>query len=368
MIVYLVTILIILIVGILYLNSEAKTQRSYRRQYIVFVSILLILQSGLRNWAVGADTFAYYEGFERVKSYSWADILDNMSEYYLYGIGKDPGYAVFEKVVQYILPHYQLFLILIAVIFFLALGNFIYRNTNRLSDAVLAYVLYSCLFFAFFSITGIRQTIATAAALYGYELIKKRKIVPFILLILLASTIHRSVLIFIPFYFIATMKKTKLYYVGALLLFPVLMAYKTTFSRFLKEWSGYEDYGVNESAGTFTFTLMLLFVAAMALWRMKTVIRQNEATRQFYNAFILALLFTPLTWVNPSAMRMVQYYSIFMLVLLPDVVKSFQFESRTFRKTVYMVAIIVLIALFAKSNINNEYKFFWQQMELGENY
>lgn len=368
MIVYLVTILIILIWGVLYSSREAKDQRSYRRQYITGVSILLILQSGLRNWAVGADTYAYYELFESVKSYSWSDIQDIVSEYYLYGIGKDPGYVVFEKVAQYLLPQYQLFLILIAIIFFSSLGNFIYKNTTRLSDAVLAYVLYSCLFFGFFSITGHRQTIATAAALYGYELIKKRKLVLFLLLILLASTIHKSVLIFIPFYFIATLKKTKLYYGGVLLLFPVLMVYKITFSQFLKERGGYEDYGIYEEAGTYTFTLMLLLVAAVALWRMKTVIRQNEAARQFYNAFIFALLFTPLTWVNPSAMRVVQYYSIFMLVLLPEVINSFQFESRRLRKMVYWVAITALIALFIKSNIHSEYKFFWQQMELGENY
>lgn len=368
MIVYLGTIIIILIWGRIYLNREARYQQSYKSQYISAVSILLILQSGLRNWAVGADTYQYYNRFEEVKHATWANVQDTVSQYYLFGIGKDPGYDVFQKVIQYVLPHYQLFLIFIAVIFFSALGNFIDKNTSRLSDAVFAYVLYSCLFFSFFSITGQRQTIATAASLYGYELIKKRKLMPFLLLIVMASTIHKSVLIFVPFYFIAPLKKTALYYWSALLLFPVLMAYKMIFLQIIQDLGGYTKYEMYEGAGTYTFSLMLLLVAVVALWRMKIVLWQNEAAKPAYNALIFALIFTPLTWVNPSAMRIVQYYSIFMLVLIPAVINSFEIESIKMRNMAYAVSLYLLIGLFINANINSEYKFFWQEMPLGGNY
>jgi hypothetical protein len=368
MIVYLSTIFIILILGAIYSGLEAKNKLPYRRHYIIGVSVLLILQSGLRNLAVGADTYAYFKQFEKVTLYTWSNILDIITDYYGYGIGKDPGYVVFQKFVQYLLPNYQLFLILIAVIFFSAMGNFIYQNTNRLSDAILAYVLYSCLFFSFFSITGHRQTIATAAALYGYELIKKRKFVPFLLLIILASTIHRSVLIFIPFYFIATLKKTGLYYSAILLLFPVLMIYQNAFCEFIVSLGNYEQYGIFEERGTYIFTSMLLLVAAVALWKMKAVIRKNKETRPIYNAFALAVFLTPLTWVNPSAMRAVQYYSIFMLVLVPAVINSLEVNLSKLQKIPYLVTVVILIVLFVRANIEIEYRFFWQTMKLGENY
>ena len=135
--------------------KSLATQLSQRRQYITVVTILLILQSGLRNWAVGADTYQYYSRFERIKYDTWSLIYNDFIDYYLYNIGKDTGYEVFQKLAQYIVPNYQLFLLLIAIIFFLAMGNFIYRNTTRISDAVLAFVLYSCLFFSFFSDTKV---------------------------------------------------------------------------------------------------------------------------------------------------------------------------------------------------------------------
>jgi len=367
--VYLSTIVVILMVGYFFSVHERKTGEAQRLRFIVIASVLLALQSGLRNVAVGDDTFAYYNLFETVRFFRWSWIWEDVGNYYFRGLGKDPGYEVVEKLIQYLLPNYQLFLLLIAGIFFTALGHFIYRNTELLSDAVLAYVLYSCLFFLFFSITGQRQTLATAAALYGFEFIKSRKWYFFFPLILVASSIHRSVLIFLPFYFLASFRRTGLYMATMLLLFPLLMLYRQELSTAITEFGHYQEYSFyHEKTGTYTFTAMLLILAIVALWRMKAVVAQHEYVRRFYNAFVIAIFLTPLTWVNPSNMRAVQYYSIFLLVLVPPVVNSLEVESRGLRRLAYVVSILVLVILLVRSNIHAEYKFFWQKMALGPMY
>ena len=53
------------------------------------------------------------------------------------------------------------------------------------------------------SLNFIRQCIAIAIFLYSIEYIKKKKFIPYLLIILLASTFHKSMLIMIPVYFIA---------------------------------------------------------------------------------------------------------------------------------------------------------------------
>lgn len=370
MIVNFIVILITIVSGLLFLNGKGRdvNSRENRKNYILFVSIILILQSGLRNVAVGADTYTYYLQFERIKHLSWTQIYNTIFKYYYMNIGKDPGYLVFQKIVQYIIPNYQLFLLLIAIFFFSALGNFIFKNTVRLMDALFAFVLYSALFFSFFSITGLRQTIATAATLLGYEFIKKRKLIPFLLLILLASTIHKSVLVFIIFYFIANVKNTKYYYIIAFLVLPVVWFYRNIFNDFLRIAGGYESFVYYEGTGAYTFTFMLLFVASMAWWRLNSLIKRNNQTQHFFNAFILALVFTPLVWVNPSAMRMVQYFSIFMLLLVPQLMYSLRFDSIKWKNIVFILAIVLLILLYIRSQWGIEYKFFWQEMNLGDNY
>ena len=48
-----------------------------RMNYIVICSVLLILQSGLRNVAVGADTYGYKLSFVAIGKQSWSDIFEN---------------------------------------------------------------------------------------------------------------------------------------------------------------------------------------------------------------------------------------------------------------------------------------------------
>jgi transmembrane protein EpsG len=354
--------------GAVFSSLEIRSRRSYRKEYISLVSIVLILQSGLRNWAVGADTYAYYLQYEWEKRLSWSEIIEEVCDYYLGGIGKDPGYLIFQKLAQYVFPHFQLFLIFIATLFFSALAYFIYQNTSKIPDAALAYLLYACLFFSFFSITGLRQTVATVATLFGYELIKRKKLVAFLILILLASSIHKSVLIFLPFYLISQIKKTVPLYWAIFLGFPVLMIFRESVSTFLMNLGGYEEYGIYADAGTHTFTLMFLLFGAVAFWRMRAVLQEDPAARPAYNAFATAMIFVPLTWVNPSGMRVVQYYSIFMLLLGPRIVHSFRRDSEEGRQVVYLCYIVVLVSLFIRSSFGFEYAFFWQDMELGANY
>ena len=198
MIVNLIVILLILSFGNYYSKKLNYDSDYNRKQYIKIICFILILQSGLRNVAVGSDTFAYFQWFEDIKLTSWQNIIEDVKDYYQIGLGKDPGYLVFQKLIQIITGEYQIYLFIIAILFFSALGNFIYRNTTRLSDVIMSFIIYSVLFYSFFSITGHRQTIATAVALFSFELIKRKKFLLFIISILLASTIHRSVLIFIP--------------------------------------------------------------------------------------------------------------------------------------------------------------------------
>lgn len=48
----------------------------------------------------------------------------------------------------------------------------------------------------------IRQSIAGIIALFALEFLKKKKFLPYLMIILVASTFHKSALILIPFFFI----------------------------------------------------------------------------------------------------------------------------------------------------------------------
>jgi len=363
----LLLIFFILFFGLLFSSDILKSGNNERRKnYIILITILLILQSGLRNWAVGSDTYQYYYMFEEVSYDSWKNILYN----FFHNIGKDPFYDVFQKFFQVFTDNYQLYLIFVACIFMPALGHFIYKNTEKVSHVTLAYIIYMGYYYGFFSITGIRQTIATAFLLYSFEFLKNRKFIPFILLVILASLFHISALVFIPLYFIANIKKPKLILWLSFIGFPIVMIFKNQLALLFVSIFGMEErFGMYteqfERGGSFILTTFHLILAlfSIAVYNKVKMIKPN--IHLFYNTFALALFFFPLQWVNPSAGRISQYFAITMIVWIPYLLDSLFVNSPKYREMIYGLTLFLFIFVtFFAISAEGEYNFFWQYMPI----
>jgi hypothetical protein len=361
-----IVILIIILAGIWFsLESKKSSYEQRRKAYIVFIAFILALQSGLRNWAVGSDTMNYYLKWDWVRDISWQEIFDS----FFYGAEKDPFYSLFQKVIQVFSEDYQIFLLVVAVIFMSALANFVLKNTTRISHAVLAFVIYMGYYYGFFSITGIRQTLATAFLLLSYEYVKKEKIIPFILLVLSGALFHITALVFLPLYFVAKVKP-KFVFGAAIFGFPFFMIFKNELALLFLKYSTLEDrFAVFAEqyhiGGSLILTTFQVFLAIYALIIIKKVIAIGPKVDKMYNTFALALFFLPLQWVNPSAGRIAQYFAIIIIVWIPYIIDATADGSEKTRKFLYTLAIIgfFVITLIAIEGID-EYKFFWQQMDL----
>ena len=365
-----IVIFIYVFIGTMFLRLPDKDSYKRRKQFVIIVSVILVLQSCLRNLAVGEDTYAYFMTFTNASRFSYHDTLTFFLNNFKYGIGKDPGFFFMEKFFNDILyGNFRVFLILVAILFFYSLGRFILTNIRKLSDVILAYVIYSVLYFSFYSITGIRQTIAMAIVMLSIPYIKKKKIVPFILIILVASTIHKSAIIFIIFYVINRYKSIAKYiFTFALLLFPVAMIFKGQFLILIQSFMGYDDYQSMDGAGTMTFTILFLFVSLFTYLRRKYIEKNNVNFPFFFNALAVCLVFLPLSWINPSLLRIIMFFSIYLLVIIPEIINSFSTVSMKFTKELKVFCMIILVALYIKSNNGFEYGFFWDEMQLSSHY
>lgn len=372
MYIQLLVIFLSLIAAWYYSQGLTLLNRDHRRkQYVIFVCILLILQSGLRHVAVGPDTYAYNRLFDEIKTTNWEQIWQNFYNVYILGEGKDAGYPLLEKIFQIIFPEYRIFLFAVAIFFFWTLGRFLYKNTTQIGDILISLCLYQVLFYSFFSITGIRQTIATSFTLLGYEYIQNKKIIPFIILILIAAFIHKSVLIFLPFYFIANFKYSRWLLIGATIAIPFIFPIARRFAFLLASISASDAYMTYaesdyETSGAQTFLIFMILLALASIFKSKSVLSYNIInTSPIINAFALALIFTPLAWIDPSLMRIVQYYSIFSLLLLPILINVY---SSKIKNRNFIMLICILLLCFVLIQRNTDYAFFWENMSLGKNY
>lgn len=351
--VYLINIVLIMLYAIVFLYTPKFRNK---KLFCIMASLNWILLSGLRHISIGADTYVYkVYNYDISGNRTWDEIFNSFWFFFKgESLGIEPGYRMFERVIQIFTSNYQVYLIVIAIIFTVPLGKWIYKNSR---EPLISFLLYSVLFYSFFAITGHRQTIATAlVVLIGYERIKEKQLFVFLGLVAVAFTIHKSAIAFLPFYFLANKKITKNYLITMLTIFPVIFFFRFQLMSLLVNIVGYEVYLFEyEGAGAWTFTLILLLVFGVTVWKHKTMLSNNPRVIHSINALIFAVFLTPLTFINPSAMRAVQYYSLFLMLLIPDIIMSFNKKERVI---VYYVATGLLLLLFIRNNPS--YLFFWQ--------
>ena len=373
MAVYIINIFLIVFEG-LWLLYQVPTERN-KKKFCILASLQWILISGLRGLSVGPDTVTYFNNFERVKTYSWTYVLDfTRTQIIMDSDAKAPGYTFLEKVFQIFSKDYQIFLLFVAVLFFAWMGYSIYKYSK---NPAISFILFSSLFYSFFAITGTRQTIATAVTVFlGIELIKKRKLVAFIICILLMSTIHTSALCFLPFYWIARIPVNKKSISVYWILVVCAYVFRNQFMSVLQLMVGYEGYTQTEGARIGTFVFLLLLIAAIVTVFNKKIDAKENAERQedqypketvennelsilqmSKNALYMACIFTSLLLINQNTMRVVQYYSLFLIFLLPEIPSIF---AR--RRDVWIFnAIVLAVLVIHLVSGNPQYVFFWQE-------
>jgi EpsG family len=366
----LILILVFILLAFFYASDQVTNDyKTKRKHYIQIVILLLILQSGLRNVAVGSDTYQYFLRFQDVKNTSWQNILNGFITFK----GKDPFYSLFQKSVQVFSTNFQVYLLLVAVIFMSTLGYFIYDNTTRIRHALLAFIIYMGNFYGFFSITGIRQTLATAMILMSFHFIKEKKLFWFTLLVLIAGFFHVSAFIFFPLYFIGQIKQPKLILGLAFFGFPLVMIFKNQLAAYFVSTLNMEDrFGMYAEqyvkGGSIVLTAFHVILAFVGLRYLKKTLSIAPRTYLMFNTFAMALFFFPLQWVNPSAGRVAQYFTIIMLIWIPYLLDAASLGKPKLREFLYFISITFLIVVTLFAIDLNEYRFFWQRMQLPKGY
>jgi len=350
MYVYLPNILLMFIWGFLLLLVKPNDKKKHA--YCLIVCLQWTLISGLRHISVGDDTMGYGVAFERVKNMSWSEVFNRIWIYIFGADIKDPGYTLLQKIFQIFSKDYQIFLLFIAFFFTFAMAIWIYNNSDM---PCLSFVIYSTMFFSFFAVTGHRQTIATAIVVFiGYKFIKERKPIPFFLLCFLAFFIHKSIAVYAPFYFIANKKITPKYIgVVSLVCAVFLLGGRRTYNFFV-QLLAYDDYDV--LVRTPLGYVLFISIVSVVAFIMYPKIKKNrlEDYEILYNALILTLLFTLLTIREQTFMRIQQYYALYLMIIVPEIMKFFDKKTRVL---VYALTSAVLILRMISSHA--VYKFFW---------
>lgn len=288
------------------------TQMKYGKERIdritvtfFFLAYIFLLCS--RDISIGVDTKHYVKTYEMLSQLNWTSA-------FALGNG-EVGFVALEKLIAFF-GGTRLFISVVAIVTVLPV-MYLYKNEAEGSMICISFFLISLLFEMFFS--GMRQGIAIALAVPAYYMVKKRKIIPFILIVILACLFHKSAVLIALLYPIYHAKITKKWLWFVVPLFVLGTVYRSQLMDVIFQLAGDEysykySYLTGESG---QMGLMILFIL-LAIYSY-VMLDENQAGEEeigLRNILMLAAfihLFTPL---NPTISRMNYYFILFIPVAI----------------------------------------------------
>ncbi|PKM58433.1 MAG: hypothetical protein CVU98_01140 [Firmicutes bacterium HGW-Firmicutes-3] len=176
----------------LYLILKGK---NFSLVYILLNVGLMAFLSMFRSISVGNDTNDYVNLFYNI-SYG--------NDLALYSSRFEIGYLYLNKFLNYFSSNHQILLMTTSAYIFFVIGRFIYKYSK---SPWLSLILFYSLRFFDISLSGIRQMLAVATVILAYEFLIEKKIVKYIVAMIIAISFHNAAILFLISY---PMKKYKL--------------------------------------------------------------------------------------------------------------------------------------------------------------
>ena len=192
-----------------------------------------------------------------------------------------------------------------------------------------------------------------------------------ILMILVASTIHKSVLLGILPIIFYYYKNSRLIFRVALIAAPLIFLFGQDVAQYMAMLSASDRY-MGYVTGSFygggdskpiVFVLQMMLLYLLGLSHLSKLNDSEPYVRLGYVCFSLAICFISFIWINPNLMRVISYFSLWGIVYLPNMVKSFH----RYRLIVYVAVLALLLARPIMAG-GHPYAFYWQKMELHDRY
>ena len=264
------------------------------------------------------------------------------------------GFNLLVKLI-YGLSGYENYLLVFAVYAFVTVFVFLLAIYEQSDDFPLTFFLFMALGYYFQAFSTVRYYLALAVALYSMKFVLRRQWVRFVVLILLGSTFHKSLVVVIPLYFLASLpwKKWQLA-LGGLFCTTFLFAQDFYLKVVVFLYPTYEDTEYLEGGTSYINILrclaVLTFAGAIVLQRRageenKTGI---EDERRFWFYFYLnlgALVLYVFCSFLPIISRIGYYLTISHILFLPMLLK--QVENKRWRKLLRLGMLLAAILYFA---------------------
>ncbi|MDR2531197.1 MAG: EpsG family protein [Oscillospiraceae bacterium] len=291
--------------------SPREGRRLPAAAFAVIVVLILTAVAGLR-FDIGTDYINYCIIYSEVVDFG-------LSYSGLEGI--EIGYLLLCKFLSYYTRQPFAMFFVCALITNVCVVAEARRSAVSLTVACLVYI-FSALYMSTFNI--VRQSLAVAIAFAGNRLLTERRMLPYLALIAFSMTVHTSMVIMIPVYFIvakpAWSRTTVFMIIGTAVFFVLFGRFKDTLA-FLSEGSRYS--GIAEEKGGISLLRLAVTVPPLVpafIWRKQ--LRERAPHYDCYvNMYLISCLILVVSMNSIYFSRFGIFFQFYGILLVPMYLK-----------------------------------------------
>lgn len=338
----LIYILQILLIVVFYVLLSFKGMNSKREKvFCIFSFIVLSIVACFRDYSVGYDTGQYVTAFQKSSSLTLLTLSTLRYEY---------GFSLLCVLLNKISSNPQILLITTSIFINYSILRFIYKNSDNKLLSVLLYILLNTYFFY---TSAMRQAIAISIILLGFDNVQSEKYVKFILYVLVASFFHQSAFLSLLFIFFKKKRYNKTFIYELLIMFVFFFIFGKNIFDVLSKLSprlgeySMSQFNVENYFGAllqFALNFVLFFIGYFIILKKDITILIDKKNKNNIYVGIMAgsLLFYLLTMKVSIFNRFSPYFSIFIIIWLPNCLSKLKFSKNRLFLSISIVFVLII--------------------------
>ena len=339
--------------AILFLYVAIKGEKKEKIVAVIGMIVLFLL-SAFRAEKVGIDIALYNNKYEEYSMYNFSTLKQLLS---LDGT-KDPTYYYTGWFFSRLFKDPQWWLGFIALLYSISVGKLIYKESKQVAISIVMLVSLS---FYYFSLTGLRQTVAMSILLFAYPFLQQRRFIPFAIIVFISSRYHLSAIAFFAVYPIANKKLGIYHVIIATVALIVFYAFRGWLLQFLNNVLGAERFEGYTSGNASQLTMAGFAIQTacfiFGLYYYKRMIAEDERYLVLYNLSFIGWVFQLFSSFIAEFFRVSMMFSIFNIILIANAA-SMEKESRS--RSILQMVVIIIFALYMIKDGGIRYEFFWK--------
>lgn len=264
------------------------------------------------------------------------------------------GFNVLARIV-YFLCGFENYVLIFAIFAFATIYFFMKAMYEQSKWFTMSIVMFMLLGYYFQSLSTVRYYLALSLALYSVKFVINRDWPRFVLVALIGSLFHKSLLLILLLYLVAQLNWKRWMYVGLGILGVSCLFLKDYYLKIvIMLYPSYKDTEYLEGGTSIVNIARCVVILALSLWMYKDVIRDSRRNRFYFICNIMALVLYVFGSFIPVISRVGYYMTVTHLLFVPSLITEIKDDTR--KKTItacVMVACVMYFILYMRGAGND---------------